>query len=94
MVEEVKDAVRATQARAERAVEHVRETPADANGQDDGRGAVDEPWPGYDDLTVAEIEVVLEDAGEQQAEEVAAYERAHKNRAGVLRSVARETATT
>ena len=52
-----------------------------------------EPWPGYDELTIAEIEAVLEDADEQQAEDVAAYERAHKNRAGVLRSAEREPLT-
>ena len=53
-----------------------------------------EPWPGYDELTVTEIEAVLEDADEQDAKEVAAYERTHKNRAGVLRSAEREAAHT
>jgi ferritin-like metal-binding protein YciE len=51
-----------------------------------------EPWPGYDELTVAEIEAALADNDEQRIKAVAAYERAHKNRAGVLRSVQRETA--
>ena len=51
-----------------------------------------EPWPGYDELTVAEIEAVLGESDEQHAKGVAAYERAHKNRAGVLRSAERETA--
>ncbi len=51
-----------------------------------------EPWHGYDELRIVEIEAVLEDADEQQAEDVAAYERAHKNRAGVLRSAEREIA--
>ncbi|MFZ0376576.1 MAG: DUF892 family protein [Solirubrobacteraceae bacterium] len=51
-----------------------------------------EPWPGYDELTVAEIEAVLGDGDEQRTKDVAAYERAHKNRAGVLRSAERETA--
>jgi ferritin-like metal-binding protein YciE len=51
-----------------------------------------EPWPGYDELTVAEIEAVLGESDEQRANDVAAYERAHKNRAGVLRSTQRETA--
>jgi ferritin-like metal-binding protein YciE len=51
-----------------------------------------EPWPGYDELTVAEIEAVLGEGDEQRANDVAAYERAHKNRAGVLRSTQRETA--
>jgi ferritin-like metal-binding protein YciE len=51
-----------------------------------------EPWPGYDELTVAEIEAVLGDSGDQRANDVVAYERAHKNRAGVLKSAERETA--
>ena len=50
-----------------------------------------EPWPGYDELTVAEIEAVLGEGGEPQAKDVVAYERAHKNRAGVLKSAERET---
>jgi ferritin-like metal-binding protein YciE len=51
-----------------------------------------EPWPGYDELTVAEIEAVLDEGDDQRAKDVVAYERAHKNRAGVLRSAQRETA--
>ena len=51
-----------------------------------------EPWPGYDELTVAEIGAVLAETDEQRTKDVAAYERAHKNRAGVLRSAQRETA--
>ena len=51
-----------------------------------------EPWPGYDELTVAEIEAVLDEGDEQRAKDVAAYERAHKNRAGVLKAAERETA--
>ena len=51
-----------------------------------------EPWAGYDELTVAEIEAVLGAGDEQRTKDVVAYERAHKNRAGVLRSAERETA--
>jgi ferritin-like metal-binding protein YciE len=51
-----------------------------------------EPWPGYDELTVAEIDTVLGEGDEQRRKDVATYERAHKNRAGVLRSTERETA--
>jgi ferritin-like metal-binding protein YciE len=51
-----------------------------------------EPWPGYDELTVAEIEAVLGEGDHQRAKDVVAYERAHKNRAGVLKSAERETA--
>jgi ferritin-like metal-binding protein YciE len=52
----------------------------------------EEPWPGYDELTVAEIEAVLGEGDERHAKDVIAYERAHKNRAGVLKSAERETA--
>ncbi len=51
-----------------------------------------EPWPGYDELTVAEIEAVLDEGDEQHTEDVVAYERAHKNRAGVINAARRETA--
>src|SRR3954449_1078117 len=54
----------------------------------------DEPWPGYDELTVAEVQSVLSDGDdEDRAEKVRAYERAHQNRAGVLNAVERELAT-
>jgi len=51
-----------------------------------------EPWAGYDELTVAEIEAVIGEDDEQRTKDVATYERAHKNRAGVLRSTQRQTA--
>ncbi len=51
-----------------------------------------EPWPGYDELTVAEIQAVLDEGDEQRAKDVAAYEQAHKNRAGVIKAAERETA--
>ena len=51
-----------------------------------------EPWPGYDELTVAEIEAVLDEGDEQRAKDVLGYERAHKSRAGVMKSAERETA--
>jgi ferritin-like metal-binding protein YciE len=52
----------------------------------------EEPWPGYDELTAAEIEAVLGDGDVQRAKDVVAYERSHKNRAGVLNSAQREAA--
>ena len=52
----------------------------------------EEPWPGYDELTVGEIEAVLSERDEQQAKAVASYERAHKNRAGVLATAERARA--
>ena len=51
-----------------------------------------EPWPGYDELTVAEIEAVIGEGDEQRIKDVLSYERSHKNRAGVLRSAEREPA--
>jgi ferritin-like metal-binding protein YciE len=52
-----------------------------------------EPWPGYDELTVAEIEAVISEGDEQRAKDVVVYERSHKNRSGVLKSAQRETAS-
>ena len=52
----------------------------------------DEPWEGYDALTVEEIRAELgEDDG--RADAVRTYERAHKNRAGVMSAVEREGST-
>lgn len=53
-----------------------------------------EPWPGYDEQGVEEIHRGLADADEQRAKEVQAYERAHKNRSGVLSAAKRESANT
>ena len=52
----------------------------------------DEPWTGYDELTAAEAQAALADADDDRARQVRAYERAHKNRAGVLRAAERELA--
>ena len=43
-----------------------------------------EPWPGYDELSVAEIESVLGEADDERAKAVRSYERSRKNRTGVL----------
>jgi len=51
-----------------------------------------EPWPGYDELTVEEIRAAVGD-DDERANSVRRYERAHKNRAGVLNAVEREPAT-
>ncbi|HXW82210.1 MAG TPA: hypothetical protein VEJ84_22115 [Acidimicrobiales bacterium] len=44
----------------------------------------EEPWPGYDEQTVAEIRKVLTGSGEAVARKVHDYERSHKDRQGVL----------
>ena len=52
-----------------------------------------EPWPGYDELTADEVRAVLADGDDDRITQVRAYERAHKNRAGVLRAAERQAAT-
>ena len=52
----------------------------------------DEPWPGYDELTAAEVQAVLSEGDDERAQQVRAYERSHKNRAGVLQAAERELA--
>jgi rubrerythrin len=47
----------------------------------------DEPWAGYDELTVGEIKTALEGADEDLARTIRTYERAHKARTGVLQAV-------
>ena len=52
----------------------------------------DEPWPSYDEQSVAEITTALRAADDDSTREVVAYERAHKNRAGVLKAAERDAA--
>ncbi len=49
-----------------------------------------EPWPGYDELTAAEVRAALSEGDDERAREVHAYERSHKNRAGVLQVAERD----
>jgi ferritin-like metal-binding protein YciE len=53
----------------------------------------DEPWPGYDEQNVSDIQAALREAEEELVEKVRKYERAHKNRAGVMRATERKLAT-
>ncbi len=54
----------------------------------------DEPWPGYDELTVSEIAAVLsETENDDLARKVREYERSHKNRSTVLKATERELAS-
>jgi ferritin-like metal-binding protein YciE len=48
------------------------------------------PWPGYDEQTVEEIGDRLAKASESKARAARAYEKAHKNRAGVIETADRE----
>jgi ferritin-like metal-binding protein YciE len=53
----------------------------------------EEPWPGYDELTVSEIRAALGGANgaeDDLAKRVRAYERSHKDRIGVLSAAERE----
>ena len=50
----------------------------------------DEPWPGYDDQTVAEINKALNDASSETLQTVREYERAHKNRSSVLKNTEKD----
>src|SRR6478736_1874573 len=52
-----------------------------------------EPWPGYDEQTVEEIVKALGAASDAKAKDVRTYERAHKDRAGVITAAERELAT-
>lgn len=46
----------------------------------------DEPWSGYDEQSVDAITTALRDADEDTARTVRSYERARKNRAGVIQA--------
>ena len=51
-----------------------------------------EPWPGYDELSVDEIRAALDEGDEDRIRRVRSYERSHKNRAGVIDASERELA--
>jgi ferritin-like metal-binding protein YciE len=53
----------------------------------------DEPWPGYDEQSAADIQSALHSADDDRAQQVRSYERAHKNRASVLKAAERELAS-
>jgi ferritin-like metal-binding protein YciE/TPR repeat protein len=53
----------------------------------------DEPWPGYDELTVSDVQTALGEADDDRVKAVRAYERAHKARAGVLEATERRIGT-
>jgi ferritin-like metal-binding protein YciE len=51
----------------------------------------EEPWPGYDELNVSEVNAVLTEGDEDRTKRARAYERSHKNRAAVIQTTERET---
>jgi ferritin-like metal-binding protein YciE len=50
----------------------------------------DEPWPGYDELSVDDVRAALGQADDERAREVRTYERKHKDRAGIIQATERE----
>lgn len=52
-----------------------------------------EPWPGYDSLTVAEIREQLSNAPASRLQKVRDYERAHKDRTSVIDLTERESSS-
>src|ERR1700730_16240453 len=50
----------------------------------------EEPWPGYDELSVDEIRAVLDEGDEERVKRVRSYERSHKNRSGAIDAAERE----
>ena len=53
----------------------------------------DEPWPGYDELTAADVISAVNEGDDDVAKQVRNYERAHKNRVSVLKATERELAS-
>ena len=50
----------------------------------------DEPWPGYDELTVSEVDKALRTLTDDELVQAHGYERSHKNRTGVIRAIAHQ----
>ena len=50
----------------------------------------DEPWPGYDELSVNEVRSALSEGDDQRVKEVRDYERKHKARSGVIDATERQ----
>jgi len=50
----------------------------------------EEPWPGYDELTVGEVEQAVATADRDRVAKIRDYERRHKGRQGVLEAIDRE----
>ena len=66
------------------------------SGAEDGAGAevdVDEPWPGYDEMTAPDIEERLQAEGPEGAAAVSLYEASRKGRASIIEAASRTMAT-
>jgi ferritin-like metal-binding protein YciE len=86
---------RKTSSKAKRTARQARKVPraAQAEGQVKGAARGQEPWPGYDELSVKDIRAVLDNADDPRVKRVRSYERRHKSRAGVLEATDRELAS-
>jgi hypothetical protein len=80
---------------------HVSEEPeivaeTAESGAEDGAGAevaVDEPWPGYDDMNAADIEDRLLAESHTVVAAVSLYEASRKGRASILEAASRSMST-
>lgn len=52
----------------------------------------EEPWPGYDELTVEEVQQAVRAADDERVAQIREYERRHKGRKAVLEATDRERA--
>jgi ferritin-like metal-binding protein YciE len=50
----------------------------------------DEPWAGYDELNASEVQTALSAGDDDLAAKVRSYERAHKDRSGVVKAAERQ----
>lgn len=93
--EETAELVKQIRADEERMLARVmQELPRLAVAMGDTQARAGEPWPGYDEETVADVEAHLSEADEDQFAAVREYERSHKDRVGVLRATERRLTAT
>ena len=52
----------------------------------------DEPWPGYDELNVSDVQTALSGLDDDKVADVRRYEHAHKDRVGVIKATERQHA--
>jgi ferritin-like metal-binding protein YciE len=93
----VRTAAREVDAAARDSAGAARKVPGVAEAEGEVRGAVasedDLPLAGYDNLTVEQITERLSGLSQVDLAMIDAYERAHKNRAGVLRAIGSHLST-
>ncbi len=87
-----RSAARSTQSTARSAARSSRSTARKNTAKAKRSVGATAPWQGYDNLTVEEITDRLSRATDAKARQVRTYERAHKNRAGVIEATKKELA--